>query len=34
MVRRAYMTLEFNDEHLNEILHAPDGSPAYERQLT
>lgn len=28
-----YMTLEFSDDHLNEIIHAPDGSVAYEQQL-
>ena len=28
-----YMTLEFNENHLNEIVHAPDGSVAYEQQL-
>ena len=28
-----YMTLEFKDEQLNEIVHAPDGSPVYARQL-
>lgn len=28
-----YMTLEFNDDHLNEIIHAPDGSIIYEQQL-
>jgi hypothetical protein len=28
-----YMTLEFNDDRLNEIVHTPDGSIAYERQL-
>ena len=30
---QGYMTLEFNDDHLNEIVHAPDGSTAYERRL-
>jgi hypothetical protein len=28
-----YMTLEFNGEHLNEIVHAPDGQIEYEREL-
>lgn len=28
-----YMTLEFNDNRLNEIVHAPDGSVAWEREL-
>jgi hypothetical protein len=28
-----YMTLEFNGQHLNEIVHAPDGSVAYAREL-
>jgi Calcineurin-like phosphoesterase len=28
-----YMTLEFNGEHLNEIIHMPDGSRAYEREV-
>ena len=28
-----YMTLEFDDDHLNEIVHAPDGSIIYEQQL-
>lgn len=28
-----YMTLEFDGPHLNEIVHAPDGSVEYERQL-
>jgi hypothetical protein len=28
-----YMTLEFNGEHLNEIVQMPDGSTAYERPI-
>jgi hypothetical protein len=28
-----YMTLEFNGDRLNEIVHTPDGSIIYERQL-
>ncbi len=28
-----YMTLEFDGAHLNEIVHMPDGSIAYEREL-
>ena len=28
-----YMTLEFSEAHLNEVVHAPDGSIASERQL-
>lgn len=29
-----YMTLEFMDEHLAELVHAPDGTILYERPLT
>lgn len=28
-----YMTLELNGEHLNEIVHMPDGSKAFEREI-
>lgn len=28
-----YLTLEFDDAHLNEIVHDPDGSRIWERQL-
>ena len=28
-----YMTLEFRDDRLNEIVHAADGKPLYEREL-
>jgi hypothetical protein len=28
-----FLTLEFEDEHLNEVLHAPDGTKIYEKQL-
>ncbi|HEX3248768.1 MAG TPA: hypothetical protein VHS05_05015 [Pyrinomonadaceae bacterium] len=28
-----YMTLEFRDDKLNEIVHAPDGTRLYEREL-
>jgi hypothetical protein len=28
-----YMTLEFRDDQLNEIVHTPDGSVAYQQQL-
>lgn len=28
-----YMTLEFNGKHLNEIVHLPDGTIIYEREL-
>lgn len=28
-----YMTLELRDTHLNEIVHTPDGSVTYEREL-
>ena len=30
---QGYMTLEFDREHLNEVVHAPDGSIEYDRQL-
>lgn len=29
-----YMTLEFNDSYLNEIVHAPDGTKLYEKPIT
>jgi hypothetical protein len=28
-----YATLEFSDDHMNETIHAPDGTVLYERQL-
>ncbi|MFQ5823535.1 MAG: metallophosphoesterase family protein [bacterium] len=28
-----YITLEFEDEHLNEVLHEPDGTKIYEKQI-
>lgn len=28
-----YMTLEFDDDHLNEIIHTPDGERIFEQQL-
>ena len=28
-----YMTLEFEDDHLNEVVHTPDGERIFERQL-
>jgi hypothetical protein len=30
---QGYMTVEFSGPHINEIVHAPDGSKLYERQL-
>lgn len=30
---QGYMTLEFDGAHLNEIVHAPDGSEQFNRQL-
>lgn len=30
---QGYMTIEFNGEHLNEIVHTPDGTAIFERQL-
>jgi len=29
-----YMTLEFRDDKLNEIVHAPDGTSLYQRELS
>src|SRR5262249_32003373 len=28
-----YMTIQFDDNHLTEIVHAPDGTPLFNRQL-
>ena len=30
---QGYMTLDFSDRHLNEVVHMPDGSIAYQREL-
>ena len=30
---QGYMSVEFSGPHLNEIVHAPDGTVLYERQL-
>jgi hypothetical protein len=30
---QGYLTLEFSGEHLHEIIHTPDGSKIYEREL-